>query len=193
MRIKVSFFAILICFFACSNGNQETNATEKTIAEVLSAELVTPEYIENLAGSVYNETTKKIDGDKANKYIEACEFYASNNPSDAKSPEWLLKAAETARNINQHTKAINIYDEVMAKFPNYPKAPQALFLKAFTIDDNLNQKDQAKVLYEEFIAKYPNDDFAESAQFMLQNLYKSDAEIIEAFDKKRGEAPAVEK
>jgi len=176
-----------------ANGNQETKANKETIAEVLSADLVTPEYITNLAGSVYNETSKKIDMEKANKYIEACEFYANTNPKDEKSPEWLLKAAETARNISQHDKAISIYDNVMANFPDYSKAPQALFLKAFTIDDNMNQKDKAKALYEEFLAKYPNDDFAESAQFMLQNLYKSDAEIIEAFDKKREGAAEAEK
>ncbi|MFT5385087.1 MAG: TolA-binding protein, partial [Saprospiraceae bacterium] len=117
----------------------------------------------------------------------ACETYAAANATDPKSPEILLKAAETARNVEQHDRAIAIYDLVLSTFSSYPKAPQALFLKAFTLDDNMGNKEGAKVLYEEFIEKYPNNDFAESAKFMLENLYKTDAEIIQEFENKRKE------
>ena len=179
MKIKVLFFAIAISFFACTGENSE-NGSEATVKLP-----TTTEGIQALAASVYNETTKKIEPQLAMNYVQACEDYAKANPADSNSPEMLLKAAETARNINQHDRAIAIYDTVLEKFSSYQKAPQALFLKAFTLDDNMNKKDEAKKLYEEFIEKYPSDDFAESAKFMLANLYKSDAEIIEEFEKKR--------
>lgn len=173
MKVKLLFFALLLSFFACQNK-------------------VTPEQVEALATAVYNEDIKKLDPAKAMEYVKACEDYATAHPEDKRSPEWLLKAAETARNINKHDQAIAIYDKVMTSFPDYEKAPQALFLKAFTIDDNMNRKDEAKVLYEEFLSKYPTDDFAESAKFMLKNLNKTDAQIIEEFEKSRLEGQAKE-
>ena len=185
MKIKVLFFAISLSFFACTGGN--TGSGEGDDAANTVELPTTIEGIQALAATVYNETTKKIDPQKAMNYVQACENFASANPTDPKSPEILLKAAETARNVNQHDRAIAIYDTVLEKFSAYPKSPQALFLKAFTLDDNMNNKDAAKVLYEEFIEKYPTDDFAESAKFMLENLYKTDAEIIQEFEKKRKE------
>ncbi len=149
MKIKLLFFATAISFFAISCGDPAVK-------------------LENLAASIYNESTKKIDSEKAMAYVAACESFATKNPKDERSPEYLLKAAETARNVNQHDRALAIYDTVIEQFSSFKKAPQALFLKAFTLDDNMGKKDEAKALYEDFIAKYPNDDFAESAKFMLQ-------------------------
>jgi TolA-binding protein len=46
--------------------------------------------------------------------------------------------------------------------------------------------DKAKAVYEEFLRKYPEDEFAGSAQFLLDNLGKSDDELLEALQKKGG-------
>ncbi len=182
MKAKLLIFMIALSFFACSNESGES-ATDQTNMDTP----VTAEGIEALAASLYNGGNKKIDSDKAMEYISACQSYATANPKDQKSAEWLLKAAETARTINNHGLAINLYNTVMDKFPSDKKVPQALFLKAFTLDENLNKKAEAKALYEEFLAKYPEDDFAKDAKFMLENLDKTDAEIIEEFERKRKE------
>lgn len=173
MKIKILLFTLAFGFFSCSSGP-------------------TIESIGALEKAVYNDATKKIDNQKANEYVAACETFAKANPTNEEAPKLLLKAAETARNINQFDKALALYDVVTNDFSTYAKAPQAMFLKAFTLDDSMGKKKEAKALYEAFLAKHPNDEFAESAKFMLENLYKSDEDIIKSFEANRKKAEGTE-
>ena len=167
--MKTTVLLLTICAFILSCGNPQADLSAK---------------IDSLALKVYNDSTKRVDTEMAKNYIAACEEYANKFPKDSLSPVLLLKAAETSRNIGNFDEALKIYDLVISDYSDYDKAPQAMFLKAFTVDDNMGKKEEAKVIYEAFLEKYPNDEFAESAKFMLENLYKSDAEIIQGFEKK---------
>jgi outer membrane protein assembly factor BamD (BamD/ComL family) len=173
METKIILLALCSFLLSCGGGGND------------QAELAAK--IEELTGKVYNDTTRKIDGEMAKQYIAACEEYAGKFPADTLSPVLLLKAAETSRNIRDYETTLRLYDNIITNYPDHEKAPQALFLKAFTIDDNLGHKEQAKPIYETFLEKYPNDAFAESARFMLENLYKSDSEIIKGFEEKKQE------
>jgi len=146
-------------------------ATKTTISEDIIA----------LGGSMYDDTTHKVDFQAANDYIRICELFALLKPQDGLSPDYLHKAGETARAIRAFPKAVEIYDRIYANYPTYEKAAQALFLKAFTYDNDLGDKATARVLYEEFLAKFPEDDFADDTQFLLANLGKNDEEIIKGF------------
>jgi len=170
--MKTKILLLAICAFIISCGNPQAELASK---------------IEDMAHQVYNDSTKRIDNEMAKQYIAACEEYAVKFATDSLAPTLLLKAAEASRNIRDYNTALKIYDQIIIDFPTYEKAPQALFLKAFTVDDNMGKKEEAKVIYEEFLEKYPDDDFAESARFMLDNLYKSDAEIIKGFEEKKEE------
>lgn len=141
--------------------------------------------LQGLIDRLVDPTSKRINKDVANDYINMCEMYAGVIPSDEQSAEYLIKAGEMARNTNQFSRALTIYDWVMDKFPDSDRAPQALFFKGFTLDDSMNNKDEAKKYYEEFLTKYPKDEFADDTQFLLDNLGKSDDEIIQAFENKR--------
>ncbi len=160
------------------NGNQAAAAKQALASN--SNSLV--EDITALGSSMYDETTHKVDFQAANDYIRICELYALLQPKNAQSPEYLHKAGETARAVRAFPKAVAIYDLIYTQYPNYEKAAQALFLKAFTYDNDLNDKATAKRLYEEFLSKYPNDDFADDTQFLLSNLGKDDEEIIKGFN-----------
>ncbi len=135
-----------------------------------------------LGSSMYDETTHKVDFQAANDYIRVCELFALVQPKNTQSPEYLHKAGETARAVRSFPKAVAIYDWIYTQYPNYEKAAQALFLKAFTYDNDLNDKATAKALYEEFLKKFPEDDFADDTQFLLNNLGKDDEEIIKGFN-----------
>lgn len=197
MKIKLLFFAGMLSLFACNNDGTEASTASEEVVEAATTPKEAPltrfqydgpvsvELIDNLINQVYDEDAKKINTQNAQQFIAACEKFAGENPNDEKSPELLIKAAETARNIGAVKYAIALYDDVLNKFPNYSKVSQALFLKAFTLENNLKKKDEAKALYQEFIQKYPNDEFAESAQFMLENIDKTNAEIIKEFEKNR--------
>ena len=157
-------------------------AEAKKLMEKDNASLV--EHIDGIGGKMYNEETHRLDTKVAGSFIQVCELYALLKPEDSQSPNYLHKAGETARAIRAFPQAINIYDKIYAKYPSFEKAPQALFLKAFTYDNDLKQFDKARTLYTEFLKKYPNDDFADDTEFLLSNLGKNDEEIIQGFGQK---------
>jgi TolA-binding protein len=78
-------------------------------------------------------------------------------------------------------EAIRFYDRILNDFPDYRKAPEALFLKGYVYENNLGRLDKAKEIYEAFIAKYPTNEFADDAEVSLKYLGKSPEELIEIF------------
>ncbi len=138
--------------------------------------------IETTRNQIYNEKNNKFDANKATEYIEYCQSYAKVAPQDPDAAKYLFQAAETARSIKKYDLALTIYDQIYTNFSSYPKAPQALFLKAFTLDSEMQQYDKARGLYQEFVEKHPEDEFADDTQFLLKNLGKSDEEIIKQFE-----------
>ena len=140
--------------------------------------------IVDFGNRLMNDSTHRINYRVANDFIGLCEIHALLLPKNEKSPDYLHKAGETARSIRSFRKALEIYDWIYTKYPDNPKAPQALFLKGFTYDNDLKNTEKAKAVYEEFLKKYPNDDFADDTKFLLENLGKKDEEIINSFGKK---------
>ncbi|NNE29753.1 MAG: tetratricopeptide repeat protein [Saprospiraceae bacterium] len=103
---------------------------------------------------------------------------------DDKTVDWLLSGGETARMVKNNQNALDFFDWILQDYSDSPKASQALFLKAFTLDNELNQDEAARPVYEEFLEKYPEDGFADDAKFLLNNLGKTDEEIIQSFQEK---------
>ena len=64
----------------------------------------------------------------------------------------------------------------------FAKAPEALFLAAFCEETLNGDAQQAKFFYEEFLKKYPAHGLAKDAQFSIQNLGKTDEELIKMFE-----------
>ncbi len=165
MKAKLFMLMLLLGFMACSN----VDLGQK---------------IEELGKKMYDPATNRIDEKVAGEFIQTCEAYAKANPTDDKSPDYLLKAGETARTMKNFTKGIALYDRIITEYSDHPKAAQALFLKGFTLDNDMDQQEQAKTVYESFLVKYPSNEFADDTKFLLENLGKSDDEIIKSFEKK---------
>ncbi len=144
--------------------------------------------MKDLRLKMYNDSTGRIDFAKANQFINIAETFAAAQKESEMAPMMLHQAGETARSIRDYRKAIEIYDMIYEQFPDFEKAPQALFLKAFTLDNDMQQKDQARELYELFLEKYPDNEFADDTQFLLENLGKDDEEIIQSFQEKQQES-----
>lgn len=136
-------------------------------------------FITQLGLSMFTKDNKGIDPSVARAYVDACEAYALVLPKDPKAVDYLQKGSEMARTLNDIEKALSLYDWIINEYPQHPKAPQALFLKAFTFDNNLKDYENARKYYEEFLERYPDDDFADDTKFLLQNLGKSDEEILQ--------------
>jgi TolA-binding protein len=140
--------------------------------------------ISALGLKMFNDSLLQLNKPAARQYVDACEAYAMVMGSDPKAAEYLHKGAETARSLQTIDKAILLYDWIIERYPDHPRAAQSLFLKAFTLDNNLKNYDEARALYEEFLKKYPENEFVASAQFLLENLGKSDEELLETLQKK---------
>lgn len=144
------------------------------------------ERIDEVANQIYSDSSGLPNARMARKYIAACEVNAITRPGEPQAAELLFKAAMTARTTGRNpVQALDIYDWIYDQFPGYEKSYQALFLKAFTLDNDMKKFDEARVEYESFLEKYPNDEFAVSTKFLLDNLGKSDDEIIKQFEKNK--------
>ncbi len=144
---------------------EDKNMTNDTIVKYISQ-------------SMFNDSTFRLNEKRARFYIAVCDTIVRSEPDLAKAPDYLHHAAETARTLRDIPKAIELYDWIIDKYPNHPKASISLFLKAFTYDNDLNEFDKGGEYYNEYLTKYPSGEFSESARFLLDNLGKSEEELL---------------
>jgi TolA-binding protein len=121
----------------------------------------------------------------AAKIVKLYNQLATDFPDDTKAPEYLFKAGEVSMGINMDFDAIGYFQRIERDYPNFDKAPHALFLQAFIWDNKLNDDGKAEFIYKQFLEKYPNHEMAKDAKFSLDNLGKSDEELIKEFEKKQ--------
>ena len=144
-------------------------------------------YITTLGKKLFEDVDNTgINRTAAMKYVNACEAYAIAFPDNLKvTPDNLFKAAEVAKSIRTFPKSLSIYDWILEKYPNYEKAPTSLFLKGFIIENNIKDDVMAKEIYNKFLSDYPKHDLADDVQFLIDNLGKSDQEILEMIESKK--------
>lgn len=164
-------------------GAEENPGRIKEIGSVLD-KLGGEAYIKELSDNVYNDSLGTINEEYAKNYLDACEAYALAHPGTDAAADYLYKATETLRAMRMPEKCLPIYDRLINDYPDHKRAAQALFLKGFTYDNDLGDFQNARRYYEEFLAKHPDDEFASSAEFLLENLGKSDDELLEVLQAK---------
>jgi len=125
-----------------------------------------------------------LNRNNALKFVDCAEAYALANRDSESSPERLYKASEVARSIQTLPKALSIYDWILEDYPNYEKAPTVLFLKGFIIENNVDNDSLAKSIYDQFLVTYPDHELASSVKFLIENLGKSDEEILDFIQQK---------
>ena len=160
------------------------NEVKSMITEKLTS---SDEYITSLGQKLFEDVDNTgINRTAAMKYVNACEAYALAFPDKLETtPENLFKAAEVAKSIRTFPKSLSIYDWILEKYPNYEKAPTSLFLKGFIIENNLKDDEMAKSIYNEFLKNYPKHDLADDVEFLIENLGKTDKEILEMIESKK--------
>lgn len=142
-------------------------------------------YVQALAENVFVNPDKfGINKVSAQKYVDACEAFAIGFPNDEMAPEYLYRSAEMARTLKTYPKALSIFDWIESKYPNFEKTPTIVFLKGFMLENELNNKEAARKVYEGFMKKYPNNDLTDDVKFLLDNIDKSDEEIMKMIDEK---------
>ena len=157
--------------------------TSSLTAKIQQKDIAVDSILKFIGKNMFNDSTFRLNEPKAALYIQACEAAVMANPNISNAAEFLSRAAETATTLRDIPKALELYNWIIEKYPTHPRASMALFLKAFTYDNELNDLEAAKKYYSEYLEKYPNDEYAESAKFLIQNLGKSDEELIKMLQK----------
>ena len=126
-----------------------------------------------------------INRKAAQSYVDACEAFALAYPDTKEAPEFLYKATEISRTLRTFTKSLSMYDWIIDEYPQYEKAPTAMFLKGFIIENELNNDEAAMKVYKTFLSRYPDHQLRDDVQFLLDNVGKTDEEIMDLIEKNK--------
>lgn len=126
-----------------------------------------------------------INRQNALRFVDAAEAFALMKPTSKNTPKYLYQAAEIARSLRTMPKAMSLYDWLLEEYPDHEKSPTVLFIKGFLLEQEFQDDEEARNIYEQFLEKYPDHEMASSAKFLLENMGKSDEEILRTIEEKR--------
>jgi tetratricopeptide (TPR) repeat protein len=142
-------------------------------------------YLLKIAESIFEDPDNYgINRKNSSEYVNACEAYALSY-NDERAPEYLFKAAEIARSLRTFPKTLSLFDWIINSYPDYEKTATALFLKGFIIENELQNEDLARKTYQSFLTKYPDHDLADDVQFLVDNLGKTNEEILKLIEQNK--------
>ena len=133
--------------------------------------------------AVSDPETGTLNPAASQEFIELSEQLAGRAPAgDTLAALPLYRAAEVASALGNPRRAAALYERIHTQYPTFHRAPESLFMLAFTYDEYLNDLTTARRYYEEFLENYPENGFADDTEVLLRNLGKSDAEILEELE-----------
>jgi len=200
MRILIFPLALIVAlvFYSCGSNN---SAAEETVAEesVISGAFAPAYEALQREGSaaevggllmqrfpaISDANSGALNEEESRNFVLLAEKLADKYPEDTLAALPLYRAAEVVRALSDPKKAAAIYERIHNDYPDFSKAPESLFMLAFTYDEDLKNYDLAKATYEKFMKLYPDNVFAESTPMLLENLGKSDEEILQQLEKKQ--------
>ena len=175
MNRTVLFLLSIILIASACDGPQKAKETE---TDSLKESILKQEK------KVYNSGQNRLQEQDALVLVGLYENFAAENPADSLTPEYLFRASDLSMNLRRPMRTIQLFDHILTEYPDFNKAPAALFLKAFVYEDQLQDYGNAKQYYELFLVKYPNSEFADDAEISLKNLGKTPEELIQEFESK---------
>ncbi len=124
---------------------------------------------------------------KISEAVSNYESVAKEFPESADAPEALFQAASLYQNKmveniaekETYQKASEIFRKIFDKYPNYKKAPMALFLSGFILANDLRNYEAATTTYNLFLQKYPDNELATSAKEELDNMGLTPDQILQ--------------
>ncbi len=164
----------------CACGSKPNGINTATQAQLIST-------LGQLESQLRQSTESTLDTAKINTFVQNAEILAERFPQDSLAPLYLFKAAELRHASGKWAEAIDLWGTVDAKFKNYQRSPEALFMQGFVSENDLQNRKQAIRYYEVFLAKYPEHPMAEDARALIENLKKgiTDQELIEQFEQQQ--------
>jgi len=121
---------------------------------------------------------QKMDTGAVTELIGAYQNFAAKYPGDSLSPEFLYKAAGLASGFNRGNQAIDLYETLISKYPEYKNNPECYFMEAFKYENVKGDLGKASEYYSKFIEKYPHHPLTDDARAALKFLGKTPADIV---------------
>ncbi|MCW3083044.1 MAG: hypothetical protein JWP12_410 [Bacteroidetes bacterium] len=175
---RILLGVITLTIVSCGNNTeQQSNQVSKEIPRQHFVDVV-----KKYEADMHKSMT--LDPDLAVLGIKAYDDFVSHFPTDSLAPDFLFKAAEVSTAIKQYPQALMYYQTITTQYPTFKLAPESLYMQAFLMDNFLNEDDKAKPVYEQVIAKYPTLPYANDAKAAINNLGKSDEQLIKEFEAK---------
>ena len=174
------FVVINLTILIASCGNNENAEQNIKISEPLRQQYLAQ--IKELEKELNKST--EISNSNANLAIKAYDDFVIIFPTDSLAPHYLFKGGEIATATKKYKKALERYQNITSRYPDYKYFRESLYLQAFLLDNFLNDDAGAKIIYEEIITKYPGTTFANDSKAAINNLGKTDEQLIEEFKKK---------
>lgn len=199
MRILITHSLLFSCLLmaSCGSNNETVEADAPPAAPVAAAFEPAATAFDNSEGpakvggllmqrfaAVSDAQTGALDMAASKSFVDLAEKLAAKHPGDTLAALPLYRAAEVVRAMNDPKRAAAIYEQVHQSYPTFSKAAESLFMLAFTYDEDLNDMGKAKETYEKFLKLYPNNSFADDTKMLLENLGKSDEEILKDLEEK---------
>lgn len=141
--------------------------------------------IKELEGKMHSSPA--LDNVMAGQALQLYFEYAKAYPKDSITPDYYFKSGEITTALQQFPQAYSNYKIICENYPDYKLIEESYFLQASVLDNYLNEDDKAKLVYEELIKKFPNSKYVADAKAAINNLGKSDADLIKEFQKKNGQ------
>lgn len=118
-------------------------------------------------------------------YIDVCEAIVLAFPQEKMAGEYLFRAAEMSRSIRSFQKSLSLYDWILTSYPQFDKSAMVFFLRGFIYENEMKQKDKAADIYKKFLEKYPNDPMIPDVRFLLDNIDKSEDEMLKLIEERQ--------
>lgn len=127
-----------------------------------------------------------LDKTVATKAINDFNAYASVCKNDSLAPVFLVKAGQVAQAIGDFNQAQAMLNKCVNGYTQFKNRGAALFMLAQLYDDPkmLNNEEEAKKIYEQILSEYSTTSYATDARAAIQNLGKTDEQLIQEFLKK---------
>ena len=141
--------------------------------------------LDTLRATMIEDTLRqKYNLRRATGYLHSAQVFALLRPDAAPAVDYLFTGAEIAQVIKLYDEAGDMFSWIYTDYPRHERAPLALLTHAHLLDKYLKRTEEARQVLEQLLERYPRHELADDARFLLDNLGKTDEEMLRELEGK---------
>lgn len=148
---------------------EKTAPEQKAVAAPEASKTSAPSQVPSDVERAYNEAFQTLQAGDLNGAKDKFMAFLKEHPRTSLSGNAQFWIGDIYFKKRQYEAAILAYEDVVKKYPDSSKVPDALLKQGLAFQE-LGDKIDAKIILENLIKKYPNTDQAKTAKSKLQGL-----------------------